>query len=160
MNTKAGTPCAPTACTRCQWGQPGLEGPVRRRYHQAGDLQSPARVHRAVPQRRPPHPGGPARHHRGPFTAGLHLCAHLPADPAGNLRPGVHHRPHRSPMPRLSSGGAVFLRRGRLRQSRWLRSAPAGVNRRTHRRPWRFLSCSENSRGQRPRISIPARPPF
>ncbi len=77
----------------------GLEGSQRRRDHQAGHLQSPARIHCPVPQRRQAHPRSPAHHFGGPFAGGLYLPAHFGTDPARRIQYGLHHRPHRQAVP-------------------------------------------------------------
>ena len=64
-----------------------------------------SRVHRSLPQRRPPYPRGPARHPRNPATGGLHLRPHLRVDSPRGIQRGLHHRPHRPP----ASGAAIVI---------------------------------------------------
>ena len=97
---KPAIPCAAMASSHCRQGLPGLEGLRRRDHLQAGDLQGTAGEHRAVPQRRAPHAGGPPRHSQLPHQRRLHRRSHLPTDPASPL----HHRPHRAAVP----GGNSF----------------------------------------------------
>ncbi len=77
----------------------------RRGDHGAGGEPGPARVHRSLPQRRPPYPRGPARHPRNPATGGLHLRPHLRVDSPRGIQRGLHHRPHRPP----ASSAAIVI---------------------------------------------------
>ena len=115
---KPASPCATTASSPFRCGFPGLEG-LRRGYHlPAGDQPGAAGQHRAVPQRRAAHAGGPARHPHLSHQRRLHRGAHQPTHPP----PALHHRPHRPPVPggdggmtripvHLTPGGAPFARR-------------------------------------------------
>ena len=67
---------------------------------QARNIQGAAGEHRAVPQRRPAHAGGPALGAGAHDPGGLYRGAHRPADLLGEL----HHRPHRPAIP----GGNSF----------------------------------------------------
>ena len=86
--------CTPTPFLCMVHGQPGLEGLRRRHDLQPGHLAGSAGEHRAVPQRRAAHAGGPAPDFGHPHQRRLHGGAHLPAD----LHRGVHHRPHGPPV--------------------------------------------------------------